>query len=129
MNRSEMMGCLLNKISLLLHDFTDEDLEKLLSNNYHIEIKSTRKRLLKSDDATTDFSAEDATKHLSELTDRLQAGNYLRHTAKNKRNMEKIARSLDIAINRQDKIEDILDKIVEATVGSRLRSAAIRGDQ
>lgn len=129
MNRAEMVELLMEKILLIINNSSDEELAKLLSNNYSIEIKAARTRPIRSNNTATNFKAEDAAKYLSTLTDRLQAGNYLRDTAKNKKNMEQIARSLDIAINRQDKIEDILDKIVEATVGSRLRSAAIRGDQ
>ena len=44
-----------------------------------------------------------------------------------KKVLEVIARKLDIPITRQDKIEDLRDKIVEATVGAKIRSQAIQG--
>lgn len=38
------------------------------------------------------------------------------------------ARHCDIYISKQDNIERIIEKIIESTVGSRLKSTAIRGE-
>lgn len=41
--------------------------------------------------------------------------------------LEIIARHLDIPIVKQDKVEILRDKVIEATVGARIRSQAIQG--
>jgi hypothetical protein len=44
-----------------------------------------------------------------------------------KTELEQIARRLSLPILKQDKAERLRDKILEATIGSRLNSQAIRG--
>lgn len=42
-------------------------------------------------------------------------------------NLEQVARALNVHVNKHDKRDAIVDKIVETAVGVRLRSEAIRG--
>jgi len=46
----------------------------------------------------------------------------------NKRTLEQIARRLDLPVMREDTAGRLIQKIVEATLGPRLNSEAIRGD-
>ena len=43
-----------------------------------------------------------------------------------KKDLEGLARSLDLPVSREDNVDRLTSKIVEATVGSRLNSEAIR---
>jgi len=45
-----------------------------------------------------------------------------------KRSLERIARHLDLPVLREDSSRRLVQKIVEAIIGSRLNSEAIRGD-
>lgn len=42
--------------------------------------------------------------------------------------LEKLARSIDVAVRKEDTGVKLIDKLVEALVGSRLNSRAIRGN-
>lgn len=51
----------------------------------------------------------------------------LRNMAQNRGSLESIARFLQLPIQRDDTVERLRAKIVENTIGSRLRSNAIQG--
>ncbi|EJG0422291.1 hypothetical protein C4D12_RS22250, partial [Vibrio parahaemolyticus] len=53
--------------------------------------------------------------------------NLLTENFKNKKELEYFAKKLDIMILKQDRIDVIKDKIIEATIGALLRSNAIQG--
>jgi hypothetical protein len=61
------------------------------------------------------------------MASRQEAQAFLDARYSSKKAMEMIARRLDLPIVRQDKVEDLRDKVVEATVGARIRSQAIQG--
>lgn len=44
-----------------------------------------------------------------------------------KTSLEKFARYLDLPVHRTDKIETLIDRIIESAIGSRLRSEAVQG--
>lgn len=64
---------------------------------------------------------------LNSLGDRDNAKSEL--SSMTKKHLEVIARALDIAVQKSDKVDTLRHKIVEATVGARLRSSAIQGTQ
>jgi hypothetical protein len=57
---------------------------------------------------------------------REEGGHILEAASMTRAELEKVARHLNLPILTQDKIERLREKILEATVGSRLNSAAIR---
>lgn len=70
--------------------------------------------------------------HLSErllaLDSRDAAVAFLTEHAPSKAALSSLARHLEVPVSKQDKVEAIRDKLVESTVGARLRSEAIRGE-
>ncbi|MDN0076249.1 hypothetical protein QU481_15285 [Crenobacter sp. SG2303] len=113
-----------------IRNLSDDEINKILVGTHSLEIKITKNRMgIKGEVQPEVVDVVSAAQKLSEFSDRAAAGDYLRELAKNKRKLELIARHLDVAVSRQDKSEDIVDKIVESTVGARLRSAAIRGSE
>jgi hypothetical protein len=53
---------------------------------------------------------------------------HLRVVAASKTDVEAIARALRLPVLKSEPVEVLLDRIVDATVGYRLRSSAIRGE-
>ncbi len=64
---------------------------------------------------------------LQNLSSREDGENLLREKTFNRNKLETLARYLQLPVQRDDTIEKLRDKIIERTIGSRLRSNAIRG--
>jgi hypothetical protein len=118
------------RISEALDCLTDEDLQRLGDPGYSIEIKAVRRRI--NAGSQSDITSIDTVATIQTLTNfenRQEAQSFLELHFPTKRSLEVIARSIDIPIVRQDKVETLRDKIVESTVGARIRSKAIQGSQ
>jgi len=44
-----------------------------------------------------------------------------------RRNLEALARSFEVPVRKEDNLERLRDRIIDATIGARLNSQAIRG--
>ncbi len=116
------------RLTEALDELSEDELKKLSDPQYAVEVRAIRRRI--KDDAVIlqpDTSAEDAIVRITSLPSRQDAQAFLDSNFSSKKALEVIARKLDIPIIRQDKVEDLRDKIVEATVGARIRSQAIQG--
>jgi len=67
------------------------------------------------------------TQPYTDLENREEAQRFLEANYFSRKALEPIARNLDIPILKQDKVEVLLDKIIEAKVGARIRSQTIQG--
>ncbi len=116
------------RIAEALNALSEDELKRLSEPLYTIEVKAVRRRIREEpSQLLPGSSAEDAISQISALSSRQEAQALLDSKFSSKKVLELIARKLDIPINRQDKVEDLRDKIVEATVGARIRSQAIQG--
>ncbi|MFY9260925.1 MAG: hypothetical protein WAO71_10505 [Gallionella sp.] len=130
MKRNEQLSLIFELLSKAAAELPDEDLEKVALGTHSIEFKIVRNRAnSKISSETENFNLADIAKKLEAFSDRGVANNYLREVAKNKKSLELLARHLDISLSKQDKAEDLAIKIIESTVGARLRSSAIRGSE
>lgn len=110
-----------------LQKLNEGELEKLLDPTYDVEIKVVRRRSKEEAGNSSGLNMTAIVKQLTESTSRDMALNYLASTIETKKTLEEIARHLDIPIIKSDKVEVLRDRIIEATVGARLRSEAIKG--
>jgi hypothetical protein len=130
MKKNEQISLILELLSKAVASLSDDDLERVANRTHSIEVKIVRNR--SSTKAATDaehFNLAEIAKKLEEFSDRVTASNHLREIALSKKALELLARHLDIALSKQDKAEDLANKIIESTVGARLRSSAIRGPE
>ena len=107
---------------------SEDEIKRLSDPQYEVEIRVVRRRT-KDDFAAPQepINIEEIIKELTASATRQDAQDYLDSKYSSKKSLELIARRLDIPIIRQDKVEFLRDKIIEATVGARLRSQAIQG--
>jgi hypothetical protein len=130
MKRNEQLSLILGLLGKAAEALPDNELEKIARGTHSIVIKITRNRKnAKTISVADNINSSEIIKKLEEFSDRIIASNYLREIASNKKSLELIARHLDIALSKQDKFEDLINKIIESTVGARLRSSAIRGPE
>lgn len=130
MRKSEQLSIVLNLLSRSILNISDEDLEKIAHGTHLIELKITRNRNnTKTNIETEKIDCTEISRKLEVFSDRLTASEHLKELLPNKKSLELLARHLDIAVSKQDKTEDLIYKIIESTVGARLRSSAIRGPE
>lgn len=67
------------------------------------------------------------TARLRSMDSRAEGEQLVRETAHTKSEVEILARHLDVAVRREDRLDDLIRRIIEATIGYRLSSAAIQG--
>ena len=107
-------------------NLSDSDIKRVLLKELDIKITLVE---LKPDNVKNNLMPEvdvDAVLgKLNSLGDRDNAKSELSNMTK--KHLEVIARALDIAVQKSDKVDTLRHKIVEATVGARLRSSAIQG--
>lgn len=77
---------------------------------------------------STPAPLSEITKALLEFSDRDEALRFLAERSLNKKELTALARSNNVHVVKEDNVEKIVSRIVEALVGSRLNSLAIRGE-
>lgn len=111
-----------------VEQLSEDDISKLGDESYSIEIRLTRKR--NKEEAISPIQGIDLVNVIEKLTafaNRDEAQHFLNANFSTRKSVELIARKLDIPISKQDKVETLRDKVIEATVGARVRSQAIQG--
>ena len=117
---------ILSKIRGALDRLSESDREKLGDPAFEMQIKLSRRRIASSR-KTSEIPLDVVATKLSTFDSRDEAQSYLKSVAKTKKDLEQIARHFEMVISKRDKIENLVDRIVETTVGARLRSRAIQG--
>ncbi|SEF52403.1 hypothetical protein [Nitrosomonas ureae] len=117
------------RLARAIDRLSEDDLSKLSDDSYNIEIRFTRKRNRdETINQVNEIDLVDVINKLIAFPNREEAQRFLDTHYCTRKSVEPIARKLDIPISRQDKLEILRDKIIEATVGARIRSQAIQGD-
>lgn len=107
---------------------TDNDITKLYDGKLSVSVKLVKNKVqVESDIKETESQNLGIIKQLEECKTREEAYELVSKTIKNKKDLELLARYLQVSVLKQDKAEQIKEKIVEATVGAVLRSKAIQG--
>ena len=115
------------RLILVFEQLDESDVAKLVDDAYEIEIKFNRKRGKHDISGSEELDIPKIVAELTNLPSRSDAQRYLDAGFGTRKSLEKIARIIDVPIIRQDRVETLRDKIVEATVGARIRSQAIQG--
>jgi rRNA maturation endonuclease Nob1 len=121
---------LLVAVGKFLKSLSDEDYNKFLKGNFQLsEITQKKVRKKESIKQLTQTDIDIIIEKIKTANSREEVQNILSNEASLslKENLTKVARSLKILVQKIDKKEDIENKIIEFTIGSRLRNDAIRG--
>lgn len=117
----------LRRIINALDRLSEDEFSKLIDESYIVEIRLTRKRNKDENPAVLETDLSELVSRLTNFASREEAQRFLDGNCSTRKALEPIARSLDIPILKQDKVEVLRDKIIEATTGARIRSQAIQG--
>jgi DNA polymerase III gamma/tau subunit len=127
MSNSALLASTLRRLAAVVERMSDEELVRLNEPGTEIEIKMLRRRAKEELPPEERLDLVDIVANLTACPNRAEASKFLERGFETKKILEQLARHLDVAVLKQDKTETLRDKIIEATVGARLRSEAIQG--
>jgi hypothetical protein len=132
MDRNESVDVpieILKQISIFLKRLTREEIEGLSSGQLRLACVSPRKKRQPSAFAAMEtVDPEQLRSVLSSMDSRDSGYEYIDHLGLNKEKLRRLALALDLPAPHSDTIDKIKDRIIEATIGYRIRSEAIRGE-
>jgi hypothetical protein len=134
----ERLALILRALADCVVQASAADVNRLVSGRAKLRIVDVKKTSLStkkdkhSDPEQTSLSAQKAdleniSKRLLELDAREKGIELLKQAQLSRRALESLARTFDLPIRSEDNVERLRDRIVDATIGARLNSQAIRG--
>ncbi|KAA3507693.1 hypothetical protein [Agrobacterium rosae] len=123
----------LAKLLRLIADISESDQPELISSVL-ISVRSTRNDFGKRKKADPDHTekppllSNDEIVRLEGFENRDDLGAHLRNLYQRKADVESVARALKISINKTSSYDEVVEKIIDASIGYKLRSRAIRGE-
>jgi len=117
-----------DKILKDIESFSEEDLQKIDNNTYEVKIRieKIKKKEIQKSELTEDMM-KIFEQQLSNLSTRERGIELLSSLIKDKLSAEHFAKYMRVSFLKQDNKDYIINKIVEATIGAKLRSSAIKG--
>lgn len=120
---------ILKQVAALLRRLTPEEIESLISGQAKLVCEPSVKRgQTKKAPALEVPDVEEIRATLSGMDSREIGYSYLEELGLNREKLRHLASALDLPMPRSDTVEKVKDRIIEATIGYRLRSEAIRGN-
>ena len=133
MNYPKTFQHILTELASQMVRLSDSDFEKINDGVCEISIKVTEKKRTKNKKCAAfgkqsyDVMQKEVVEKLYACKTREDGFRILEDYFKSAEETKKFAKSLDVMVIKKDKVAQIRNKIVEATIGSVLRSNAIRG--
>lgn len=128
----QVLSLLLRQLSEVVDTLDESDFEKIVDGRLELTLSQTRsqkKDKPRSQDASGHADGfSKIRERLSTFSSRDDAERYLSENVQKKADLVLLARDMEIPIHSTDTGEKIRDKIVDSTVGYKLRSQAIRGE-
>jgi hypothetical protein len=126
--RSELAN-ILRKLADYIDRHPDENLAPIFEQAAKLmpTAGSQKKNDARSQGKISPQEAEQITTELRAFSSREIGDAFLQRELPNRRALETIARFLQLPVQRDDSVERLRAKIIENTIGSRLRSDAIQG--
>ncbi|WP_143136082.1 hypothetical protein [Burkholderia ubonensis] len=127
---AKILASLLRRIARELEGLSDADLQELDESVAPLLSRSGGggKGRLEKSNAKLDFDVGELLGKLRALTSRDEGVSLLNQVAPTKDRLMMFAKALDLPVGKRNSNEEIIFKVVEATIGFRIRSAAIRGE-
>lgn len=128
MESKKVIERLLKEIAEQVASWPNENFKGLETGTHEIVIKLQKKKSsAKKATSLSDDLLDDLAKRLQTCQSREDGELLLTSSLKNRKELELLARHLDVHVLKRDKVGQIRINIVEATIGAILRSDAIQG--
>lgn len=113
-----------------LKNLSKEELNSLSKKEKEIvfEIKNKQNSQRNNERLISEQEVNDIILKLNSMNERLEGENYLKPLKLSRQSLEIILKKLDIPYQKKDSISKLYDKIIESTIGYKLRSQAIQNN-
>jgi hypothetical protein len=127
------ISLILGQVASLVKRMSDDEINQLLVGNLALDFirKDGTKRVSsnrKKKSAMEQEELETLVNKLRKIESRKEGIDLLQASCSSKTSLQQVARILDIPTEKRDNIQLLTEKIIEATIGYRLRSRAIQGN-
>ena len=130
-NEQQLLARVLRQLANALSGLSPDDFEALRKGNLKVALvpgaRSSKHKVQERSGALEDGQLKDIVSQLNSFHDRESGLALLNDRCNTKARLEQVARSLDLPVQRKDNAHRLRGKVVEATIGYRLRSEVIRG--
>jgi len=128
MNSAKLSKLIFELLAKQVSMLSESDIQKIEKGTHELSVSLVKKKMAQVGSAElSETQKEDLLSRLNSCTSREEGRAVISEALKNKKELELFARHLDVLVLKQDKVDQIKDKIIEATVGAILRSNAIQG--
>ena len=120
---------LLRSFARQIQSLEEDEIGRLLAGDWRIEVglgKSMRRNRTRA--RCSPIELERLRHELSSTVSRESAKELIENVVRSREDLTDLAKALDIPAPKRSSTENLKDRLIEATVGFRLRSAAIRGN-
>lgn len=117
----------LRQLMRQIEGMDDAEVERILSGQFSIELRVPKARR-SAKAACSNELVEKLKSTLDRVGTREEARKLIDNSLHTKTDLMRLARVLDIPAPNRVTSEDLRDRLVEATVGYRIRSAVVRGE-
>lgn len=114
----------IQRVIEVMKSMPKEDFVKMQDQNYVVSITVKKITPINKEIIQADLALHP---QLMSFSNREDAMHFVISNYKTKKSLEDLARYYSIAISKSEKITDLQSKIVEGTVGARIRSLSIQG--
>lgn len=111
----------------LLESLTEEEIVLLESGQATLELRVNPKSLKKESPADEEAQMAEVRSKLATLRNRDEGSRLLREALPTKTKLQRFVKTLDLGYHKDEPAERLIEKIVEATIGYKLRSRAVTG--
>jgi len=125
-NTKNSISKIFNILSKELQKFSDEELADISSGKAKIKIAMINNSSTSKKSIARDIDCQKIKSDLNSFQTREEGLEYLNLQCKTKKELTALAKIIDIPVQKTDKIDQLKEKIIESTIGFRLRSAAIQ---
>lgn len=124
MNLSRILEHFAKKVK----NFSEEEIANLEKGNFDICLKANSKKGENAQESKKSFELKEIKSKLENSTSREESSSILLGLDLTVVELGKIAKELDIPFRKGEKKEQLVERIVEKTVGFKLNSEAVRGN-
>lgn len=129
MDQRDLLSALLKEMAKAVRDMSDDDLAALRNGEVRIQLTPTEKAANTKKEPLRDFHPSGIVASLRQA-DTFDAGlTILERECATKEHLIRLAREIDIPAEKRDTVERLRERIVDATIGFRLRSQAIQSSR
>lgn len=121
-----------DRLTSFLKGLNEIEIANLESGNFEIKMELVSKKdYLKNSSSKVlsydEFTAQQIIDELNNFSNREDGLKFLLTKCSSRIDLESIARKMDIPFQKKDTIDKLKEKIIESSIGFRLRSQAIQG--